>query len=213
MLNFFPKDGIFYLLFERQSDKLSEASELLKQAIADPGKLDLISAKLKELETDADNIGHELMENLRKNFITPMEGEDIDLLRQNLDDAIDFIERAVNRMVIYKIQRPFPKEIGDYSEVIDSAAKEIYDGIREIRNVKKNNESLHKRCYRLNQLENVGDEINRRALGGLMSVSQVSCDKLIEIIKFKEIYETLENAIDSCENVGNMFESILIKNQ
>ena len=213
MLNFFPKDGIFYQLFEKQSDKLSDASDLLKQAIANPGNLDSIAAKLKDLEKDADNIGHELMENLRKNFITPLEGEDIDLLRQNLDDAIDFIERAVNRMVIYKIQQPFPKEIGDYSEVIDSAAKEIYDGIREIRNVKKYNESLHKRCYRLNQLENVGDEINRRALGGLMSVSQVSCDKLIEIIKFKEIYETLENAIDSCENVGNMFESILIKNQ
>ena len=213
MLNFFPKDGIFYQLFEKQSDKLSDASDLLKQAIANPGNLDSIAAKLKDLEKDADNIGHELMENLRKNFITPLEGEDIDLLRQNLDDAIDFIERAVNRMVIYKIQQPFPKEIGDYSEVIDSAAKEIYDGIREIRNVKKYNESLHKRCYRLNQLENVGDEINRRALGGLMSTPQVSCDKLIEIIKFKEIYETLENAIDSCENVGNMFESILIKNQ
>jgi len=213
MFNFFPKDGIFYQLFEKQSDKLSEASELLKRAINEPENLEAISAKLKELEEEADELGHQLMENLRKNFITPMEGEDIDLLRQNLDDIIDFTERAVNRMVIYKLPRPLPKEIGEYAEIIGAAAKEIYAGVREIRDVKKHNESLHKRCYRLNQLENAGDEINRKALGGLMGTPQVSCDKLIEIIKFKEIYETLENAIDSCENVGNMFESILIKNQ
>ena len=85
--------------------------------------------------------------------------------------------------------------------------------MQEIKNVKKFQESLHKRCFRLNELENAGDEINRRALSGLMATHNVSCDKLIEIIKLKEIYETLENAIDCCENVGNMFESILIKNQ
>lgn len=213
MMSLFPKDGIFYELFEKQSEKLSDASRLLIVALKDPQKLPEAAVKLKNLEKEADNIGHEVMENLRRNFITPLEGEDIDLLRQNLDDIIDFIERAVNRMVIYHIAQPFPKEMEDYAKVIDTAAREIKDGMQEIKNVKKFQESLHRRCYRLNELENAGDEINRKALGGLLGVHNVSCEKMIEIIKLKEIYETLENAIDCCENVGNMFESILIKNQ
>lgn len=212
-MSLFPKDAIFYELFEKQSEKLSEASRFLTVALKDPQKLPEVSVSMKNLEKEADDIGHEVMENLRRNFITPLEGEDIDLLRQNLDDIIDFIERAVNRMVIYHIAQPFPKEMEDYARVIEMAAREIKDGMQEIKNVKKFQESLHRRCHRLNELENDGDEVNRKALGGLMATHNVSCDKLIEIIKLKEIYETLENAIDCCENVGNMFESILIKNQ
>ena len=213
MFNLFPKDGIFYQLFEKQTEKLNEATILLRNLLAEPEKLNEISARLKELEIEADDIGHEVMDHLRKNFITPMEGEDIDLLRQNLDDIMDFIERSVNRIGIYRIKAPFPKEIGEYIGVISGAVAEINEGMKEIKNIKKFGQVLQKRCVRLNELENVGDEINRKALGGLMGVQNVSCDKLMEVIKLKEIYETLEYAIDCCENVGNMFESILIKNQ
>jgi len=213
MFNLFPKDGIFYELFEKQTEKLNEAAALLRKLLADPDKLNEISARLKELEIEADNVGHEVMDHLRKNFITPMEGEDIDLLRQNLDDIMDFIERSVNRIGLYHIQTPYPKEIGEYITVISGAVAEINDGMKEIKNIKKFGTVLQKRCERLNELENVGDDINRKALGGLMGMQNISCEKLLEVIKLKEIYETLENAIDCCENVGNMFESIIIKNQ
>jgi len=213
MFNIFPKDGIFYQLFEKQTEKLNEAASLLRKLLAEPGKLEEVSARLKELEIEADDVGHEVMDHLRKNFITPMEGEDIDLLRQNLDDIMDFIERSVNRIGIYRIHSPYPKEIGEYIGVISGAVAEINEGMKELKNIKKFGAILQKRCERLNELENVGDEINRKALGGLMNAQNISCDKLMEVIKLKEIYETLENAIDCCENVGNMFESILIKNQ
>ena len=213
MFSFFPKDGVFYRLFEKQAGLLSESAGLLKQVL-DPGcDIDVISLKLKELETQADNIGHDVMDTLRKNFITPLEGEDIDLLRQNLDDTIDYIERSVNRLVIYRIKRPYTEEIKDYINVICEAVAEIKEGVNEIKNVKKNHENLHRRCEKLNNLENAGDEVNRRALAKLINKPDVDCQKLVEIIKLKEIYETLENAIDCCENVGNMFESIMIKNQ
>ncbi len=213
MFNFFPKDGIFYQLFEKQAGMLGESAVLLKQALDVDSDIDVISLRLKELETQADNVGHDVMDNLRKNFITPMEGEDIDLLRQCLDDTIDYIERSVNRLVIYKIDRPYTEEIKDYVHVICEAAVEIKEGVAEIKNVKKYHENLHRRCEKLNNLENAGDEINRRALSKLMNAPAIDCQNLIEIIKLKEIYETLENAIDCCENVGNMFESIMIKNQ
>ncbi len=213
MFSLFPKDGIFYQLFEKQAEKLNEAGVLLRQILEDPQKLEACSVRLKKLEEEADDLGHEVMDNLRRNFITPLEGEDIDLLRQNLDDIIDHLEKAVNRMVIYKIPQPFVQAINDYSGVIQSAIQEIYLGIKEIKNVRKYHEQLHNRCKKLNDLENAGDEINRKALNTLMNAPQVNCEKVIEIIKLKEIFETLENAIDCCEDVGNMFETILIKNQ
>jgi predicted phosphate transport protein (TIGR00153 family) len=213
MINLFPRDGRFYDLFEKQAQGLTQASDLFNQILADPQKLEPLSIKLKELEKDADNLGHEVMDTLRRNFITPMEGEDIDLLRQNLDNIMDKIERVANRMVIYHIRAPFPTEIKDYADVITAAIQEISGGIEEIKHVSKFRDSLHERCKKLNDLENTGDEINRRALKDLMGMPNADCNNLIDIIKFKEIFETLEDAIDCCEDVGNMFESILIKNQ
>jgi uncharacterized protein Yka (UPF0111/DUF47 family) len=213
MINIFPKDGLFYELFEKQTEKLNEAASLLRALLEDPSRLKEIASKLKELEIEADDVGHQVMDHLRKNFITPMEGEDIDLLRQNLDDIMDYIERSVNRIGIYRIRAPFPKEIGEYIGVISGAVAEINDGMKELKNIKKFGLILQKRCVRLNELENVGDDINRKALGDLMGMQNVTCDKLMEVIKLKEIYETLENAIDCCENVGNLFESIIIKSQ
>ncbi|MCU0652726.1 MAG: DUF47 family protein [Candidatus Pacebacteria bacterium] len=213
MMSLFPKDGLFYELFEKQADQLGQASAILSGLMSDGHNLEEVWLKLKDLEREADNVGHEVMDHLRKNFITPLEGEDIDLLRQNLDDIIDFIERAVNRLYIYGIPQPYPKEVGEYVKVIAEAAAEIKEGVKEIKNVKKYHESLHKRCAKLNDLENAGDEINRKALGGLMNGPCADPCRVMEVIKLKEIYETLENAIDCCEDVGNMFESILIKNQ
>lgn len=209
----FPKDGVYYDLFEKQAHILCEASGLLKKMMNEPQKTEEISLTLKEMEKEADNVGHEVMEHLKRNFITPLEGEDIDLLRQNLDDIIDLIERVANRIVIYNISRPFTEETAEYIEIIHQASKEICAGIKEIKNIKKNRESLHERCKKINDLENIGDEINRKALNKLMNIANPDCVKLVETIKLKEIYEALENAIDSCENIGNLFESLLIKNQ
>lgn len=212
-MNLFPKDEIFYTLFEKQAEKLAEAAQLLDEILANPQNLEELAIKMKRLEEEADDVGHNIIDNLRKTFITPIEGEDIDLLRQHLDNIMDRIERAVNRMLIYKIQIPFPKEIREYIEVIKKAILEINSGVKEIRNVSKFQENLHYRCQKLNELENVGDEINRAALRNLMNPSQINPERNLEIMKLEEIYETLENTIDFCEDVGNIFESILIKNR
>ncbi len=213
MINLFPKDEIFYILFEKQAEKLTEAVQLLDEILANPLNLEMVALKMKKLEEEADDLGHNIIDNLRKTFITPIEGEDIDLLRQHLDSIMDRIERAVNRMVIYEIQMPFPKEIKEYIGVIKEAISEIEKGVKEIRNVNKFQKELHFRCQKLNELENKGDEINRTALRNLMKPVQISPERNLEIMKLEEIYETLESTIDFCEDVGNIFESILIKNR
>lgn len=213
MINLFPKDGIFYNIFEKQAEKLTEAAKLLDEILKNPENLEDTASQMKRLEIEADSLGHNMVDHLRKSFITPLEGEDIDLLRQKLDDIMDSIERAVNRMMIYQIPKPFPKEIEEYIKIIREAIEEINKGVKEIRNVSKYQEELHQLCQRLNYLEDAGDVINRTALKNLMNVSQTNPEKNLEIMKLKEIFETLENTIDSCEDVGNIFESIMIKNR
>jgi len=212
-MNLFPKDEIFYTLFEKQAGKLMEVSVLLDEILYNPQKLEEISEKVKKLEEEADDLGHNVVDNLRKSFITPLEGEDIDLLRQKLDDIMDCIEKAVNRMVIYRVSIPLPQYIEKYIRIIKEAIVEIDKGVKKIRNVRKYQNDLHSLCQNLNELENEGDKINRNALKSLFSEPQKSPENNLEIIKLKEIYETLENAIDFCEDVGNIFESILIKNR
>jgi len=213
MINLFPKDEIFYTLFEKQAEKLSEAIKLLDEILEKPQKLEELSLKMKNLETEADSLGHNVVDHLRKSFITPLEGEDIDLLRQKLNDIMDFIERGVNRMVIYQISKSFPKEISQYVEILKEAILEINRGVKEIRDVGKYQKNLHQLCQKLNELEDKGDIINRTALKNLMNFPQTNPEKNLEIIKLKEIFETFENAVDCCEDVGNIFESILIKNR
>jgi len=212
-MRLFPKDEVFYALFEKQAEKLTEAAKLLNEILRNPQSLEEASLKMKKIEEEADSLGHSVVDHLRKSFITPLDGEDIDILRQKLDDIMDFIERAVNRMVIYQIPKPFPKEISEYIEILKEAIFEIEKGVKEIRNVRKYQENLHQLCQTLNELENKGDEINRSALKNLMGRSPASPEESLKIMKLKEIYETFESAIDSCEDVGNIFESILIKNR
>jgi len=212
-MRLFPKDEVFYALFEKQAEKLTEAAKLLNEILRNPQSLEEASLKMKKIEEEADSLGHSVVDHLRKSFITPLDGEDIDILRQKLDDIMDFIERAVNRMVIYQIPKPFPKEISEYIEILKEAIFEIEKGVKEIRNVRKYQENLHQFCQTLNELENKGDEINRSALKNLMGRSPASPEESLKIMKLKEIYETFESAIDSCEDVGNIFESILIKNR
>ncbi len=212
-MRLFPKDGIFYDLFEKQVEKLNKAVQLLKELDKKNKSLDNVAKQMEKLESEADDIGHSVVEHLITSFITPIEGDDIDILRQELDNIMDDIEKAVNRIVIYKLSRPLPKEIKEYVEIIERAISEIDKGVREIRDVRKFQDNLHYRCQKLNKLENEGDEINRRALKDLMDIKKITPKKNLKIIKLKEIYETLERAIDCCENVGNIFESILIKNR
>lgn len=211
-MRIFPKDEIFYGLFEKQAEKLTQAGRLLDEILANPQNLKEAAVKMKKLEVEADALGHSVISHLRKSFITPLEREDIDLLREKLDDIMDCIEKAVNRLVIYKTKIPFPLEIREYIKFLKLAIEEINVGVKEIRNVKKFQENLHRRCQRLNELEDLGDIVNRTALKNLFKVASPSPEKILEIMKLKEVYELLEDSIDFCEDVGNIFEGILIKN-
>jgi len=212
---FLPKEKKFYGLFEAMAEKLSQAGILLKKLVEEqePENIEKIALEMKKLESEADDIGHETASNLHKAFITPIEGEDIDILRQNLDDVIDGIERVVNRIQIYNIGASFFEKIKDYIEIICQAIEEIKESVKELRNFKKYSKNILERCEKINKLENEGDDLNRTTLKRLMNPDSISSPtETLEIIKQKEIFETLEDTIDCCEDVANVFEAIIIKN-
>lgn len=213
MVNFFPKDKIFYSLFEEQAKKLKQGAEVLDKILQNPQKIQEYAQEMKKLESEADAVGHNVVAHLRKSFITPLESEDIDLLRQKLDDIMEFMEAAVNRLAIYKVSLPLPKEITTFIKVLKEIVEEVEKGVAEMRNVRKYQGKLQQRCERINELENITDEIHRKALKKLMEVENPSPAQLLEIIKLKEIYTAFENAADMAEDVGNIFESILIKHR
>ena len=210
-MNIFPKADKFFDLFEDQTEKLNRASGLLKELQNNPEEIEEISFKMRELEREADHVGYQIIDGLHRSFITPIDRSDIDILRQNLDDIMDGIEKAINRMFIYGI--PFTQDpIGKYFMIIEEEIVEIRKGVKDIRNLKKFAKNLSERCYRINILEDNGDTVNRNALKVLMHPKEMSLSKILDVIKRKEIYDILEGVIDRCEDVGNVLETILIKN-
>lgn len=213
MINLFPKDEIFYNLFQKQAEKLKAAAQILDEILLKPENLPELSLKMKKIEEEADSVGHDLIDHLRRSLITPLEGEDIDLLRQRLDDIMDYIEKATNRMAIYEISPPLPEEIKKFIVVIKEMIEEIDFGIKEIKNLGKFEKNLILRCQKINEFENLADEIHRGGLKRLMANKELNPEEILKIFELKEIYEAFEDATDACEDVGNIFETILIKNR
>jgi len=210
-MNFLPKNNRFFDLFEAQTEKLSQASSLLKQLQENPQEIKEVSLKLRELEKEADNVGYQIVDGLHRSFITPIDRSDIDILRQNLDDIMDGIEKAINRMFIYDI--PFSLDpIGKYFVIIEEEISEIKQGVKEVRNLRRFSQDLREGCRKINILENKGDLVNREALKVLMHPKEMSFSVVLDIVKRKEIYDIFEGVVDHCEDVGNVLESILIKN-
>jgi hypothetical protein len=169
---------------------------------------DDIEARAKEIyeiEQDGDMLTHDIMRKLNKTFITPIDREDIHALASSMDDILDLIWGGVDRMVVFKITAPTPEAI-EIAKDLRQTTEVLEKTIRELKN--KNYSHVQEHCIEINRLENRIDRIFRDALGRLFEDMK---DPLL-IIKWKEVYEHLENASDRCEDVANVLEGIVLKN-
>jgi predicted phosphate transport protein (TIGR00153 family) len=201
----FPKSFDFFSLFEAQVQELMNAVEVLKD-LKENGNIKKEARRMKEIEHKADGIAHEILYMLNKTFITPIEREDIAQIAHDLDDIIDELERAINRMYIYHID-PIPSEIYQCIELIEKASVEVSEGIRALRDPKKR-EDIRKSCELINFIENEADDLTRHIISRLFEQEK----NPITIIKLKEIYDALESVTDRCEDVANVMETIIVKN-
>jgi uncharacterized protein len=204
MFNFLPKEIKFFDMFERSAQNLLKGAYILKDIANDFTTLSGNAAKLERLEHDSDQITHDIMEKLNKTFITPIDREDIHELTAALDDVMDFIEAATERMILYKIKSATP-EMKQIAEVILRQAEEVNKVMPKLKELKHSNVMEH--CIEINRLENDGDRILREAVAKLFD----SGTDPLEVIKWRDIYDYLETATDKCEDVAVIIEGICLK--
>ena len=205
-MRFLPRDEKFYDLFESGVKKVLEGAVQLEELIKDFNDVALSAKRIKDTEHDGDVITHNTIEMLNRTFITPLDREDIHNLITALDDVLDYIEACAERVSLFKLAKT-TDEARLLVGILVKAVKEIEQAVFKLRRL-KGADSIMKNCIEINRLENEGDYVVRTAVAKLFD----SETNPLEVIKWKEVYETLENAIDRCEDVANVMEGIVLKN-
>jgi predicted phosphate transport protein (TIGR00153 family) len=200
-----PKEEMFFDLFYELATKIEEGGELFLDMVEHYEYSEPMIVKLKELEHEADVITHRTYEKMHKTFLTPIDREDIYALVNKMDSILDMIEASAARMSLYKVKIP-AKEIIDQSKILNAAIKKVKYIVHAMRNM-KNAKAIIDACVEINTLENEGDIVMRMTMTRLFEQEKDP----IELIKWKEIFERIEEAIDVCEDVANIVEGIVLK--
>jgi uncharacterized protein Yka (UPF0111/DUF47 family) len=197
-----PRDEVFFSLFAELAARLTRSAQRLKTMFAEPDRLLEHVSAIKDLEHEADTITHQIISRIEKSFVTPIDREDIHMLASTLDNVIDLVDGTARRAAMFQIRdvREPAKQLAD---VIIRAAAAIETGVV---NVKKPR-VVAEQAREIKMREEEGDSIYQEAVAGLFR----GTPDALEVIKWKEVYDTLEQAIDECEDVANVLESISLK--
>ena len=202
-LSLVPREQRFYDLFEQQATTLVGAADLLKEALDDEVNLPARQREIKDLERLGDQYTYEIMRTLNETFVTPFDHEDISALAAGLDDILDYIEEIADTVNLYGIT-PIPRPASELADLLAQAVAQLEQAVGKLRSGKKDGEY----AIEVHRLEDVGDSTSRHAIAELFRDQR---DPL-EVIKLKDLYGLLEDALDRCEDVANVIENIAIKN-
>ena len=198
-----PREDEYFVFFSQITEKIQDASNILVEMLHDKREnYETYTKRIKDAEHACDELTHKIVTKLNKSFITPFDREDIYTLSVALDDVCDYIDAGARAIMMYDIQ-----EISDHArglaKVLQGLAMEVNSAVSML---KKPN-GMNQHIVEIHRLENEADDIYFRAIGELF---QKETDP-ITLIKWKELYEILENATDRCESVANIIESIVLK--
>lgn len=209
LLKFFlPKDKVFYTLFESASANLEKLAKKLVLVVneSDFSKRASLIKEMEDLEHQNDQLTHEIFVELGKNFITPFDREDIHSLATALDDIADYMYASAKKINFYKIDPTSDQGIQKTADAIEQAVLAVNQAVLELRNL-KNTQKIVECVIKINSIENSADDIFDMSIERLFE-SNVDAK---ELIKKREIYQTLETVTDKCEDAGNVIESIVVK--
>jgi uncharacterized protein len=195
-------DESFFTLFEQMAGKVKQGADELLTLLEDYTDVDRKIGRLLDIEHEGDEITHEVIRRLATTFVTPFDREDIHLLASNLDDVLDNIEAAAEYLQLHKIERPLPQMVS-LARTLASAAGHTYEAMPKLRKMR----DLESYSVEINRLENEGDRSYRRTIAELFSGDY----RAMDVLKFKEIIEQIEGAIDRLEDVANTVENITLK--
>ncbi|HWM88013.1 MAG TPA: DUF47 family protein [Kofleriaceae bacterium] len=201
-----PKETSFYDYFEEHAKLTVTGTSELLSLVSSAANIPAKAKRIKEIEHETDVITHRCVEALHKVFITPLERDDIYRLITRMDDIMDYVEASAERIALYDMTVMTP-EIIDMADTLCRAAKDVEEALNGLRDLKSPERILAK-CVDINRLENEADAILRRALARMFKEVRDP----IMIIKWKEIYEHVESATDSCEDVANIIEGVVLEN-
>ena len=204
-MKLFPTKVDFFELFDRAALNVTKGATMLVDLMEHFDKAGVLAKQIYEVEQEGDMLTHDIMKKLNRTFITPIDREDLYALASRLDDVIDLIWAAVDRMTVFKI-KDSTKEAISMSKDLLTTAEVIHKTIQKLK--EKNYVHVQEYCIEINRLENRIDRDFRDALGRLFE----EVTDPIFIIKWKEVYEFLEDASDRCEDVANILEAIVLKN-
>ncbi len=198
-----PREEQYFTLFAQMTSYINDAAKTLVEMLAlQNSDFQEYVQRIKSIEHACDDLTHNIATRLNKSFITPFDREDIYMMSKALDDVVDLIDGAARSVVMYDI-----REATDYARQLAGVLQRMALQLHEVVSILQKPTGVTERLIELHRLENEGDDIYQRAVGGLFHENR---DPL-EVIKWKDVYEKLEAAIDRCENVANIIEGVIIK--
>jgi predicted phosphate transport protein (TIGR00153 family) len=198
-----PRDREFFDLFEEAGGNILRAAGLLEELLRDFPERNDLARDILICEQDGDRITHDIIQRLNQTFVTPIDREDIYALASALDDVVDYTEEVADYLGLYKIEAPMEQSQA-LAHVLHAAARQISEAMPRLRGFK----DISHYTVEINRLENDGDRITREAIASLFDNG---IDPMV-VIRWKDIFERLEEAIDATEHVANILEGIVIKN-
>jgi uncharacterized protein len=203
LISLLPKEDQYFDLFTQMTLYISSAARELKEMLADRNHAYGEYAKrIKGLEHACDELTHNISTRLNKSFITPFDREDIYMMSTALDDIVDLIDDAARAIIIFDV-----KETTDYARDFADVLERMAEQLKEIVSTLKRPKNITQRLVEIHRLENEGDDIYHAAIAELFH----DPPDALTVLKWKEVYEKLEAAVDRCENVANIIESVIIK--
>jgi uncharacterized protein len=202
-LKFVPREKVFFTQFQRGAENVVDGARRLLKMISDWDDPPLAHREIVELEHRGDEITHEIMRTLNTTFITPIDREDIHALASGIDDVMDFIEATAEMFILHRIEKP-NEAVREQADVLVRACEGVAEAVKHLQSFK----NLEQYWIEVNRIENEGDKRYRRAVADLFGGNY----KAMEVLKWKEIYDLIEAAIDGCENIVNTLEAIVLKN-
>lgn len=203
-LRFLPRDERFFELFEKATDVVVAGADTLQKMLEDFGQAEVYRQKIADLEHEGDSVIHEVMDKLNRTFVTPLDPEDIRAIASRLDDVIDFTQAAAERLVLYHVSEPLPVS-RELCKVLCQITREVQIVVALLRDFSQRRAILE-HCIEINRLENSGDKVYREALSVLFRNGDP-----MELMRWKEIFDQIEQAIDQCEDLADVIESIVVK--
>ncbi|MEW6775640.1 MAG: DUF47 family protein [Bdellovibrionota bacterium] len=204
-MSLFPKNDEYFDLFDQSTAHIAEGIAAFQTLLKDPANFRENARKVKEIEHETDKVTHQTLAKLYTSFITPLDREDIHALITRLDDIMDAVDAATQRLVLFNVHT-VPEEMKAFAQLLGLCAEQVRRAVSGLRQIGKP-QPIMDCLIEINRLENEGDQLLRQAIGKLFSEEKDP----IAILKWKELFEITEEATDQCERVAHVIEAIVLK--